>query len=453
MRRLVRAAATAALVLLSAGAASGESSRAAAMHGVLRGTTVTPEGYFEWKPDVEARWGKLGTFVGTTREFERIEVEFGGDRRVWSAAQRAAYEAQKIRFEDERGNDVKLDVKGETATARVRAGLGAETMYAIATKGVGRTVVFARTSTDKPKDAPALLRVLQSILAHVVPPEDDVDAWLPAEVKTPWTRTATPDLLVIEDGGYPASSKDAALKAVRDAHAFVKRSLGVGFVTPFPPVVRLLGGNDLAVHLARKGEVVDPEANYLPWAGELLIAPHGTHPGPDAIARAAARQAVHHCLGSSVAEPVWSGLALLAEAAAIGAPPGALLPRDEGMAYERIKTKQAKSWARLLKTSSFHEGASEDSGARGVEAEIAVGYLVGSTEPMAKASLGAWVQAMRKWGHPDAGAEGAFAPMDPAKSDAEFWRYWAERADPPKKPKPGDPTPPAKPTKPSKPAK
>src|SRR5262249_40608458 len=97
----------------------------------------------------------------------------------------------------------------------------------------------------------------------------------------------------------------------------------------------------------------------------------------------------------------------------------------------------------------------DDPDARGLEAELAVGYLVGSSGPMAKASLAGWVAAMRKWGHPDAGAEGAFTPMDPAKSDAEFWQYWSERADPPK---PGDksnppPPPPPKPTKPTKPSK
>jgi hypothetical protein len=426
------------------------SPRTAVMHGVLRGTLVTPEGYWEWKPDVESFYDRLGTFSGTTREFEHLEVEFGGDRRVWSSAQRATYEAQHVRFDVERGKEVRVESKGDVAVAHVR-GFAGETVYVCGSKAFGRTILFARTSGELKYQA-ALERVVQVILGTVKPPEDDVDSWLPAEVRTRWNRTPG-DLLVVDDGQYPDAAREAALKAVRDAHAFVKRMLGVSsFATTLPPVVRLTGANDLAVHVASKGAPVDQEANYVPWAGELLIAAHGTHPDGAAIARAAARQAVHLCLGSAEAEPVATGLALLAEAAAIGAPAGSLLPRDEGAAYERVREKRVKTWATLMKLGRFMGWGDDDREARGLEAELAVGYLVGSGSPMAKASLAGWVAAMKKSGHPDAGAEGAFAPMDPAKSDAEFWAYWTDRAEGPKKPGPkGAPAKPAEPA-PTKPA-
>ena len=433
LRAALAALALAVFAVLPRDAAPAPTPRTATLHGVLRGTTVTPEGYWEWKPDVEAYDDQLGTFVGTTREIEQLVVEFGGDRRVLTSAQRAAFEGQRIRFDLERGEEVKVELKGDLAIAKIRRFTGM-TVYVCGAKAVGRNVVFARTSGDA-KNQPAFERAIQTVLASVKGPEDDVDSWLPAEVKTRWNRNAS-DLLVIDDGQYPEASKEVALKAVRDTHAFVKRALGTSFVGTAPPVVRLMGANDLAVHVTKKGTPLDAEANYIPWAGELLIAVHGTRPDPAAIARAAARQGVHYCLGSSEAEPVAMGLALLAEAAAIGAPPGALLPRDEGAAYERVKAKRAKTWATLMKLGRFVDWGREDPDARGLEAELAVGYLVGSGAPMAKASLAGWVAAMRKFGHPDAGAEGAFA-MDPAKSDAEFWKYWTERAEGPPKPDKG----------------
>ena len=41
---------------------------------------------------------------------------------------------------------------------------------------------------------------------------------------------------------------------------------------------------------------------------------------------------------------------------------------------------------------------------------------------------------MKRTGHPDAASDAAYGPLDPQKSDAEYWAYWGPRADPPKKP-------------------
>lgn len=428
-------------------AASEPAPRVTMLHGILRGIGVSPDGFFEWKPDVEAFSGVIGKFEGSTKEFEDIPIEVGGDRALWSAAQRAAYEAQRVKHDVERGQDVKVDLKGDIAVARVRRFSG-DTVYACAAKTLGRTVIYARGSCEGKKEA-AIVRIVSSVVAMAKPREDDVNGWLPAEVKIAWTTATPADLVVVDDGRFPEGSREAALKAVREAHAFAKRTLGATFLTPFPPVVRLTGSDDLIVHLSGKGAAVDPDANYLPWAGELFVTGHGLHVDPAAIARAATRQAIHHALGSVYAEPVTTGLSLLAEAAALGAPPGALLPRDEGRAYELVKAKKVRTWATILKaTGTFVGWGKDDPDTRRLESELCLGYLVGSGGKFATASLAGWVAAMRKFGHPDAGAEGAYAPMDPAKSDAEFWQYWTERAEPPKKPGDKPPAPPPAPPKP-----
>ena len=57
---------------------------------------------------------------------------------------------------------------------------------------------------------------------------------------------------------------------------------------------------------------------------------------------------------------------------------------------------------------------------------------------------------MKRTGDQDAASEAAYAPLDPAKSDAEYWAYWITRSEPPKKPgeKPSDRPPEKPPEKP-----
>ena len=138
----------------------------AALDGVLRGTTLTPDGYFRWKSS-EAQWGVLGTFTGSTREFEEITVEVGGDRTVYSSGVRAAYEAQRVRLELERGQDVKVELKGDLSIVRVRKFSG-DSVYVCATKQVGRGVVFVRGDRPvEPKKEAGLVKLVQATVATV----------------------------------------------------------------------------------------------------------------------------------------------------------------------------------------------------------------------------------------------------------------------------------------------
>ena len=88
--------------------------------GVLRGATITPPSNFRWTPRDEARHGSLGSLEGTTREFEQITVEFGGDRSVLGALQRSGFEAYRIRHDVERGEPVETDVKPDGCVVRLK---------------------------------------------------------------------------------------------------------------------------------------------------------------------------------------------------------------------------------------------------------------------------------------------------------------------------------------------
>jgi hypothetical protein len=408
--------------------------KAFALHGIARGVVVYPDGYFQWKP-AESTHDLLGVLQGTTREFEDIPVEVCADRRVWTAAQRAAHEAHRVQLEVERGEDVKVDLKGDTSVARVRRFSG-DTVYACAAKSTGRTVVYARASWQEGKREAALVKLVQSVVAAAKPAEDEVNGWLPVEVKTRWNVAPGSDLVVVDDGNVPDATKTAAIAAVRAAHAFVKRSLGGSPATALPPVVRITSTGELVAHLSGRGAALDPDANYLPWAGELFVTAHGPRVDAAAVARAAARQALHHLVGVADAEPLATGLARLAEAEALGAPAGSLLPSDEARAFEAVKGRRVRSWAAALRATGSFKGFGKDD-ASGLEAELWTGYLVGGAAPVGKASLAAWVAAVRKEGHADVGANAAYSAIDGSKSDAEFWAYWTDRAEPKKPPKPG----------------
>jgi hypothetical protein len=108
-----------------------------------------------------------------------------------------------------------------------------------------------------------------------------------------------------------------------------------------------------------------------------------------------------------------------------------LLASDEGAAFDRIRKKEATSWARLMRMSGLSNYLAEDAELRTLDAELAVGYLA-SGAPASKASFAAWVAAFRKVGDPDAASEAGYGALDATKSDTEYWAFWAARADPPK---------------------
>ena len=202
----------------------------------------------------------------------------------------------------------------------------------------------------KGKKEAGLVKILTSAVASAKTTADEVDGWLPPEIKVVWNRVPAADLLLVEDGKVPAEQREAILKVVRDAHAFVKRSLSASYATSFPPTIRLTGSRDLLQYLAQKHDVSNEDAVYLPYAGELVIAPRSSKVDAPGIARAAVRQACHHVLSGSNGEPITTGLSRLAEAIALGAPAGSLLPADEGRAYESVKAKSVRTWATILKT-------------------------------------------------------------------------------------------------------
>jgi hypothetical protein len=441
-RNVVRLAALAFVVLSRAPAVSAAPPGApAALHGVLDGVVVPMDPYFQWKPS-EARAGILGVMEGVTREFENIAIEVGGDRTVFGAAQRLGYEAYRIRHEVEPGELQTTEVKGDLATVRMKL---KDVVYLCAAKQLGRTPLWVRASCEKKWEA-ALAKLLTGTVQRAKPAADDVDAWIPAEVKTAWTRKTEGDLLVVEDGAVGDPGRAAILEAVRGAGALVKQGLGGGWATPFPPVVRITGSRDLFSHLAGRRDLGDVDAVHLPAVGELLVCPR-KRDEPDAatIAPAAASHALHHLLGAAGAEPLETGFSRRAAAAAEGADPGALLPRDQARAIERVKAKEAHTWMRMLKAPSVVRVFASPDPERAIDAELSAIWLSLSGGPLSKASLAAWVGAFKKTGHADAASEAGYGAVDAAKADAEFWAWWGPRADPPKKPKPGEKPGPKKP--------
>ncbi|HVG94728.1 MAG TPA: hypothetical protein VND21_09790 [Planctomycetota bacterium] len=427
------AASTLLLCALPASAAPPEKppGRAFELPGVLRGATLTPPSHFRWTPRDEARHGSLGSLEGSTREFEQITVEFGADRSVLGALQRSGFEAYRIRHDVERGEAVETDVKPDGCVVRLKNPFR-DGIHASAVRTVGRTVVWARGSSEKRYEA-ALVALLKSVVAGVSPSSDDADGWLPREVKATWTRVPSPDLLLVHDGTPDAARLEAVLKAVRAGHATVKRLLGA----PPPgsmPVVRVTTNRDMFAFVSGRRDLREADAVHLAWAGELLVAPRPETTDAARIASEAAVQMLHHRLGADGAEPLRAGLVRQAAAAAAGASPGDLLVEEEGTLV-RLRAKEAQTWYRLLMMPTLVGFLSEDPELRALDAELAVVYLGQPGSSTGKASLAAWVQAFTKWGHPDAAAEAAVSGMDPAKSDAEYWAYWSGRTDP--KPTPG----------------
>ena len=418
------------------------------LQGIGRGILLRLEPNFRWKAKDEARSGVLGTLAGTTREFESIEIQLGADRAVLLAPQRSAYEAYGIQREVERGVSQVADVKPDLCLVRRRSLFG-DSVVAVAVKQVGRTVVFARGDCGK-KDEAGLVKLLKSVVGGASATGDDIDGWIPQEVKTAWTHTPASDLVVVEDGTVDAARRDEILKAVRVGHGAAKRLLSASWNTPFAPVVRITANRDLFAHLAARRDLRDADAAYVPYAAELLVSPRGPVPDAARIAQEAAAQGMHYALGAADSEPVLSGIARQAAAQASGVAAGGLLPDDEERALARVKGKQAKSWYRLLMMPTLVHFLSEDPEDRALDAELAVVYLGSSAATVGRTGLTAWIAAFRKVGHPDAASEAAVAAMDPARCEPEYWAYWGPRADPPKKP--GDKTggtPPKPATKPA----
>jgi hypothetical protein len=452
LRSAIRLAPLVLLALSPAGPASAAPPGApATLQGILRGAQVPMDAYFQWKPN-EVRAGILGVMEGVTREVENVVVELGADRTVFTAAQRLGYEAYRIRHEVERGELQTAEVKGEIVAVRLKL---KDLVYLCAAKQIGRTALFLRAQPCEKKNEAAFTKLLTGTLSRVKPPPDDVDGWIPPEVKATWTKKPEGDLLLVEDGTVEGAGRDAILKAVKDAGAVVKQALGGGWSTPFPPIVRITGSRDLFNHISGRRDLADVDAVHLPQLGELLVCPRKREePDVATISAAAARQALHHVLGAAGGEPLETGLARRAQALAEGAAPGALLPRDEARAIERVKAKEAHTWMRILKAPSVVRLFANPDTERAIDAELSAIWLPLSPGPLSKTSLAAWVTAFKKAGHADAASEAGYGAVDAAKTDAEFWAWWEPRADPPKKPKPGEKPapakPPAPPTKPQK---
>lgn len=437
VRRLAWIALAGSLLLGSpaiAGDAEPDKSPVTPLHGILRGATMRMEPFFRWQPKPETPWGILGEIVGTTKEFEAIEVEVGADRMILTATERAAYEAYRIKRDVEKGEAQAADVKPDMTIVRLKNPFR-DGVYATAIKQLGRTTVYVRGKSSK-KDEAGLVRVLKAIAAGITTTADDVDGWIPSEVRTAWTKTPSADYVISDDGTLDAERKAAALKVVREAQGLVKRFLGVSYVTSSPPVVRVTANRDLFAHLAGSLYAREADAAYLPWVGELIVSPRAANKvDAPSIARAAATQAVHYALGTAEADPVRTGLERQAAYVAAGGEADPSAHSELGRALQRIKDKQAKTWYRLLMATTLVGFLSEDADERRMDAELAVGYLASPGASVGKASLAAWVAAVRKSGHPDAGAEAAVGAMDPSKSDAEYWAYWNARAEPPPKKK------------------
>jgi hypothetical protein len=438
MTRIVVRLALALLVLAPALSVSAAPPGAPAnLHGVFQGVQIPMDPYFQWKPS-EARSGIIGVMEGTTREFENITIEVGGDRKILTAAQRLGHEAYLVRHEIEPGELQVTEVKGDLATVRMKL---KDVVYLRAAKQVGRTPLYLRAECEKKWEG-ALAKLLTTTVQRVKPAADDVDSWIPSEVKTKWEHKAEGDLLVVEDGLVPDPGRAAILKTVRDVYALVRQGIGGGS-PPFPPIVRITGSRDLFTHVSGRRDLSDVDAVHLPATGELLVCPR-KRDEPDAvtIAPAAARHALHHLLGASGGEPLETGFSRRAEALAEGAAPGAVLPRDEARAFDRVKAKEAHTWMRTLKVSSVVKHFANPDPERAIDAELQTIWVSLSPGPLSKASLAAWLTAFRKTGHANAASEAGYGAVDAAKADAEYWAFWTPRADPPKKPKPGEKGPP-----------
>ena len=363
--------------------------------------------HFRWTPaQDDPRHGVLGTVRGSAREFESIELEVGGDRRVLGATQRAAYEAYRIRHDVERGEPQQADVKADLAVVRMKNPFR-DAVHAIGVKGLGRSVLFVRGTAPR-KDEAALVRLVQAVAASAKHAGDDVDGWIPPEVKATWTREAGADLIVVDDGTVDAAKKAEIVKGVRDAHGVAKRAIGASFVGV--PVVRITANRDLFAYLAGRG-FRDADAVHLPWAAELLVCPHARFDLGD-VAGAAARQACQHLLGGADGEPLATGIARIAATLAGGAPVGTFTKADEAKAIERVKARGARTWYRTLMLGTLVGYLGQDAEERAIDAELAVHYLGQPGSTLGRQSLAGYVAAFRKVGHVDAAAEAGVGPID-----------------------------------------
>lgn len=431
---LVPAALLLALAALPSPPASAEPSPVAHLTGIARGLSVAMDPFFQWKPS-ETRYGLIGTMQGVTREFENIGIEVVADRSVFLAPLRVAYEAYRIKTDVEPGEYQTSEVKSDLSVVRVKM---QDVAYVCAAKQVGRTALAFRAWGGLKYEA-ALVKLVSGVASRVKSAADDLDGWIPEEVKTPWTKAPDGDVLVVHDGAVPEATRAAIVKAVHDAHGVVKRGLSLSWTTPFPPVVRITASRDLLVHVSQRKDLGESDAVYLPWAGELLVSPRNSaEPDAHTIAPAAALQAVHHALGAVGAEPIQTGLVRQALALVEGAEPGALLPSEAERAIDRIKKKEATTWSRILRLPSVAKTFARPDPERAIDAELSTLFATLSSGPQAKASFSAWLPAFRKTGHPDAAAEAACAVMEPGKADEEFWSWWTTRLEPPKKLKPGE---------------
>lgn len=422
------------LVLLSAGPARSDPTIAAPirLEGIGHGITLLPDPYFRWTPaKKEPRAGVMGTVAGPTKEFENIELEVGADRRVLTAAVRAGYEAYRVRHEVERGEAQAADVKPELVIVRIKNPFR-EAVYATALKQVGRTTVFVRGAAEKKNEA-GLSKLVASIATTAKGTGDDIDGWLPAEIKAAWTHTQTGELMIVDDGTVEPPKIAMIVKLVADAFALSKRVIGVSSVAAFAPVVRITAKRDLFDHLSGRRDLGGAQAYHLDVAAELLVSPKGEELDAPGIAAEAASLALQYLVGVSDAEPIRTGLSRMAAALATpGVVAGSLLPSGQEAALGRAKRKEAVTWYRLLMMSTLSGFLSEDAESRALDAELAVSYLA-SGGALGRTSLAAWAQGVRKGGHADAGAEAGVGPLDGVKADAEYWAYWTPRADPPKK--------------------
>jgi hypothetical protein len=410
------------------------------LHGILRGTVLTMEPYFVFKA-TEARAGVLGRAEGTTREFENVSIEVGADRNVLLAPARAAYEANRVRRELEVGEPQTAEVKADLSVVRVKS---KDFVYACATRQLGRTAIFARGVVLLKYEA-ALVRLVQGLVSKATTDADEVDGWLPPEVRVDWSRETVGDFLVLHDGTVPEEGRKVVTDAVAAAHALVKRAVG-GYATPFPPVVRITSNRAMLGHLSLRRDLTDVEAANVGYAAELVVAPKKPAvPDPVAIAGPAAEHALQYVLGSGYGEPLRTGFFRLATSAAAHPGETPIPLADPDAALARLRERTATSWKGILMTPTVAGWARDRSAETLLDCELAAGYLAQSGGAQAKASIAGWLAGFRKSGHPDGAAEAAVAASDPGKLDGEYWKYWQERADPPRPKKPGEKPPPEQP--------
>jgi hypothetical protein len=442
--RLAPAAALALVVALSPSRpAAGEAPATVALGGILRGATLAVDGYWKWKP-TENRTGVLGNFTAAAKEFEQKDVEIGADRSVFTAAQRCAYEMDRVCRTTEYGESHEFDLKPTVAVARFPL---KGVVYACAAKQMGRTALYAKAAALLKEEA-GLVRLVTTALSTAKTDADEVDGWIPPEVKTVWNRVPAPDLIAIDDGTLKEEDKTEILKVVRDAHALVKRLISGSPAAPFAPVVRMTTNRDLFSHLAKRrdaGEVI-----YVAEVGELLVGAKTGRPDPEALQRAALDQMLHHSLGGTNAEPIRTGVMRYAQALREGATAGDLLPSTQTAAVARLKAKTAQSWLRILTMPTVAKYLNDDVENRSIDAELNLIWLVhGGSQ--GKGSWPKWVTGFRKWGHPDAAAEEALRGLDGDAANSDFWKFWDGRLAAMSKPKPpGKPGSGAAPTKPPK---